>query len=139
MASCGIAGMPHAPAGALPAPQAFLMAQVVRGVFVGGLPWAMVGAGAVLALILHLIDVRLERRAIGWRTPPMPLAIGLYLPLGLSAAIALGALTRVAIGRKERSEADTGLLFSAGLVAGEALSGIVIAALVTAGVKLPLF
>jgi putative OPT family oligopeptide transporter len=139
IASYGIAGMPHAPAGALPAPQAFLMAQVVRGVFVGGLPWGMVGAGAVLASILHLIDVRLERGASGWRTPPMPLALGLYLPLGLSAAIASGALIRLAIGGKERSEADTGLLFSAGLVAGEALTGILIAALVTAGVRLPLF
>ena len=139
IASYGIAGMPHAPAGALPAPQAFLMAQVVRGVFVGGLPWGMVGAGAVLALVLHLIDVRMERRASGWRTPPMPLAIGLYLPLGLSAAIGLGALIRLAAGANERTEADTGLLFSAGMVAGEALMGIVIAALVTAGVKLPLF
>ena len=139
IASYGIAGMPHAPAGALAAPQAFLMAQVVRGVFVGGLPWGMVGAGAVLALILHLIDLRLESGATGWRTPPMPLALGLYLPLGLSAAIAVGALIRVSIGGKERSEADTGLLFSAGLVAGEALTGILIAALVTAGVKLPLF
>ena len=37
--SYGIAGMPNAPAGALAAPQAFLMAQVVHGVFVGGLPW----------------------------------------------------------------------------------------------------
>jgi putative OPT family oligopeptide transporter len=137
--SYGIAGMPHAPAGALPAPQAFLMAQVVRGVFVGGLPWGMVAAGAVLAWILHLIDVRLERRATGWRTPPMPLALGLYLPLGLTAAIAVGALIRVAIGREERSEADTGLLVSAGLVAGEALTGILIAALVTAGLKLPFF
>ncbi len=138
IASYGIAGMPHAPARALAAPQAFLMAQVVRGVFVGGLPWMMVGIGAVLALILHLIDVRLERRASGWRTPPMPLAIGLYLPLGLSVAIALGALVRAAIGRREQSEADTGLLFSAGLVAGEALTGILIAALITTGVKLPL-
>jgi uncharacterized oligopeptide transporter (OPT) family protein len=69
----------------------------------------------------------------------MPLALGLYLPLGLTAAIAVGALIRVAIGREERSEADTGLLFSAGLVAGEALTGILIAALVTAGLKLPFF
>ncbi len=138
IASYGIAGMPHAPARALAAPQAFLMAQVVRGVFAGGLPWTMVGIGAIVALVLHLIDVRLEGGASGWRTPPMPLAIGLYLPLGLSVAIALGALMRAAIGGRQRSETDTGLLFSAGLVAGEALTGILIAALVTAGVKLPL-
>jgi putative OPT family oligopeptide transporter len=137
--SYGIAGMPGAPAGALPAPQAFLMAQVVRGVFAGGLPWPMVGAGAVLALVLHLIDLRLERHGSGWRTPPMPLAIGLYLPLGLSVTIAIGALIRSAAGHQEHSQADWGLLFSAGLIAGEALTGILIAALVTMGVKLPIW
>src|SRR5579875_2064842 len=137
--SYGIAGTPGAPQGALAAPQAFLMAQVVHGVFTGGLPWPMVGGGAILALILHLIDVRLERHGGGWRTPPMPLAIGLYLPLGLSVTIAIGALIRTAIRHTERSEADSGLLFAAGLIAGEALTGILIAALVTIGVKLPVW
>jgi putative OPT family oligopeptide transporter len=138
IASYGIAGMPNAPAGALAAPQAFLMAQVVHGVFAGGLPWAMIGTGAVLAFLFFLIDVRLERRRSGWRTPPMPLALGLYLPLGLSVAIAIGALFRALIGKREQSEADAGVLFSAGMVAGEALTGILTAALVTAGIKLPL-
>jgi putative OPT family oligopeptide transporter len=139
ISSYGIAGMPHAPAGALAAPQAFLMAQVVRGVFSGGLPWTMVAIGAALALLLHLADMRLEHSGSRWRTPPMPLAIGLYLPLGLSTAIAIGALLHVAVGGKEHAEADRGLLFSAGLIAGEALTGILIAALVTIGVKLPIW
>jgi putative OPT family oligopeptide transporter len=139
ISSYGIAGMPGAPPHALPAPQAFLMAQVVRGVFAGGLPWPMVAAGAGLALVLHLIDVRLQRYGSGWRTPPMPLAIGLYLPLGLSVTIAIGALIRTVSGNKEHSEADSGLLFSAGLIAGEALTGILIAALVTLGIKLPIW
>jgi len=138
IASYGIAGMPNAPAGALAAPQAFLMAQVVHGVFAGGLPWGMIATGAVLAFLFYLIDIRLERRRNGWRTPPMPLALGLYLPLGLSVAIAIGALFRTAIGKREQSEADSGVLFSAGMVAGEALMGILTAALVTAGIKLPL-
>ena len=58
--------------------------------------------------------------------------------LGLSVAIALGALIHAAIGRRQQSEADSAVLFSAGLVAGEALMGILTAALVTAGIKLPL-
>ena len=136
--SYGIAGMPNAPAGALAAPQAFLMAQVVHGVFAGGLPWGLIATGAVLALVFYLIDVRLERQQSRWRTPPMPLALGLYLPLGLSVAIATGALIHAAIGQRQQSEADSGVLFSAGLVAGEALMGILTAALVTAGIKLPL-
>jgi putative OPT family oligopeptide transporter len=136
--SYGIAGMPNAPSNALAAPQAFLMAQVVHGVFIGGLPWKMIAMGAALALLMHLSDVRLEREHRGWRTPPMPLALGLYLPLGLSVTIAIGALIRMAIRGGQRGEADSGVLFSGGMVAGEALIGILTAALVTAGIKLPL-
>ena len=67
--------------------------------------------GAVLALIFYLIDVRLERQHSRWRTPPMPLALGLYLPLGLSVAIATGALIHAAqSGGVEQSEADSGVL-----------------------------
>ena len=66
----------------------------------------------------------------------MPVAIGLYLPFGLSVAILIGSLA--GIGRP-REEGGSGILFAAGLVAGEALMGVASGALVTAGVRLPLF
>jgi putative OPT family oligopeptide transporter len=136
----GIAGTPTARAGALAAPQAFLMAKVAQGVFQGGLPWGTIGAGALLAVLLVVVDHRLERCGARWRTPVMPVAIGLYLPFGLSVTILLGALGRMA--RREGGAEDTGgagVLFAAGLVAGEALMGVLSGALVTTGVKLPLF
>ncbi len=136
----GIAGTPTAREGALAAPQAFLMAKVTQGVFVGGLPWRTIGAGAVLALALGGLDSYLAAVGSRWRTPVMPLAIGLYLPLGLSAAIFLGALVRSFIGAAADSrEEDPGVLFAAGLVAGEALIGVFSGALVTAGIHLPVF
>jgi putative OPT family oligopeptide transporter len=135
----GIAGTPGARAGALPAPQAFLMAKVVQGVFEGGLPWGVVGAGALLAVALVVADQILQRRGAQWRTPVMPVAIGLYLPLGLSVVIFVGSLGRLMHrdGNRE-SNSGPGLLFAAGLVAGEALMGVLSGAFVTAGFKLPL-
>ncbi|HTT77864.1 MAG TPA: oligopeptide transporter, OPT family [Candidatus Binataceae bacterium] len=131
----GIAGTLTAHAQALAAPQAFLMAKVAQGVFYGGLPLAMIAAGTALALAIAILDRMLERHGYAWRTPIMPVAIGLYLPFGLSATILLGALVRrfVRSGKGDRS-----ILFAAGLIAGEALMGVAGGALVTFGVKLPL-
>ena len=132
----GIAGTPGAKANALSAPQAFLMAKVTQGVFSGGLRWGMIAIGAALAAMLAIVDGFLERRGSSWRTPIMPVAIGLYLPLGLSVSILAGSLA--SIGRP-REEGGSGILFAAGLVAGEALMGVASGGLVTAGVKLPIF
>lgn len=136
----GIAGTPTARVGALAAPQAFLMAKVAQGVFGRGLPWGAITVGALLAAALGFADSYLERRGSRWRTPVMPVAIGLYLPLGLSVAILLGSLARLGGLGEERAESgQQGLLFAAGMVAGEALMGVASGALVTAGVKLPFF
>jgi len=132
----GIAGTATAKAGALAAPQAFLMAKVTDGVFRGGLPWDAIAIGAVLAASLAIVDGALERRGSSWRTPIMPVAIGLYLPFGLSVAIFIGSL--FSIGRS-REESGSGVLFAAGLVTGEALTGVLSGALVTAGARLPIF
>jgi putative OPT family oligopeptide transporter len=135
----GIAGTAGARAGALAAPQAFLMAKVAEGVFAGGLPLGAIAAGVLLALALVAIDGVLERRSARWRMPVMPVAIGLYLPFGLSVTIFAGSLVRLARSRGDReSNSGPGLLFAAGLVAGEALTGVLSGALVTAGFKLPL-
>ena len=136
----GIAGTPSAQAQALAAPQAFLMAKVAQGVFHGGLPLGTIVAGAVIAALLAAFDGILERRNAGWRTPVMPVAIGLYLPFGLSVTIFIGAiLRRLADAGRANSASGPGVLFAAGLVAGEALMGVAGGALVTLGVKLPFF
>ena len=135
----GIAATATAKAGALAAPQAFLMAKVAQGVFGGGLPWGTIAAGAMLAAILAASDAALEASGSAWRTPIMPVAIGLYLPFGLSAAILIGAIARARFGERGGASGGTGVLFAAGLIAGEALMGVSTGALITAGIKLPLF
>jgi putative OPT family oligopeptide transporter len=136
IAGYGIAGTATARPGALAAPQAFLMAKVTQGVFRGGLPWAMIAAGAILAALLAVGDVLAERSSSSWRAPIMPVAIGLYLPFGLSVTIFIGALAGGWLGQEE--EGGPRLLFAAGMVAGEALMGVATGALVTAGISLPL-
>jgi uncharacterized oligopeptide transporter (OPT) family protein len=69
----------------------------------------------------------------------MPVAIGLYLPFGLSVTILIGSLARLAQAGDADGNSGSGVLFAAGLVAGEALMGVLSGGLVTAGVKLPLF
>lgn len=134
----GIAGVAGASSHPLAAPQAFLMAKVAQGVFRGGLPWRTIGVGGLFAGGLLIADRGLERRQSRWRTPIMPVAIGLYLPFGLGAAILVGALVRSTSSRTDGT-AGPGLLIAAGMVAGEALTGVLSGALVTAGMKLPLF
>lgn len=139
IAGYGIAGTATARAGALAAPQAFLMAKVTEGVFHGGLPLGTIATGAALAAILGFTDRYLERAGSSWRTPIMPVAIGLYLPFGLSVTIFLGALLHSIFGSENADESGPGILLAAGLVAGEALMGVASGAIVTAGVRLPLF
>ncbi len=139
IAGYGIAGTSTARAGALAAPQAFLMAKVTQGVFRGGLPLGTIASGAALAAILGFTDRHLERAGSKWRTPIMPVAIGLYLPFGLSVTIFLGALVHALFGSEQEDESGPGILLAAGLVAGEALMGVASGAMVTAGLRLPIF
>jgi putative OPT family oligopeptide transporter len=139
----------------LPAPQAFLMAGIVEGVLGGQMIWPFVIAGAVLAFVLILIDL-----------PVLPVAIGIYLPFTLVIPIFGGGIVRHItngfIAKKYGSSDDeeisewelaikqtdvkpkekiirTGLLFTAGLIAGEALTGVIVAFLIIGGIDLALF
>ena len=107
---------------AISAPQAMLMKGIVEGIMEGGLPWNLIGIGAAIAAVLALL-----------RVPVMPVAIGMYLPVGLSVTMFAGGLLRWAVSRRRGEEAskaeDVGTLLSAGLVAGEGLCGIILAIL----------
>ena len=111
---------------ALPAPQASLMVAVVRGVFGGDLPWAWVIGGGVIALATIALDTVLGRRGSGFRMPVLAVALGLYLPLSLSMAIAFGGLVAW-LGGSSAAREGRGLLAAAGIITGEALMGIFIA------------
>ena len=108
---------------ALPAPQAKLMATLVTGVMEGNLPWALMALGAAIALVAEACGVI-----------PLAFAIGLYLPITTTAPLILGGLLRAAVDRGGEPLADRPVLFASGLIAGDALMGIGIAALTVGGV-----
>ncbi|HSR50056.1 MAG TPA: oligopeptide transporter, OPT family [Acidobacteriota bacterium] len=112
----------------LAAPQATLMAAVASGVFHGGLPWNMVIFGMLVAVVVIVLDLYLKSRGSTFRTPVLAVALGLYLPLALTSAIFAGGLLAWAVSRgRQQSLQGDGLLFSAGLITGEALVGILLA------------
>jgi len=121
----------------LAAPQANLMASVARGLFGGQLPWSMIAIGAVVGAAVIAIDEWLKSRGSRFRVPVLAAAIGIYLPLELMVPIFLGGLLAHLVERFHKLNPDDeeardrvhrpGVLFSAGLITGEALMGIAIA------------
>jgi putative OPT family oligopeptide transporter len=128
----------------LKAPQAGLFASIVQAMFgkSASLPWAMVAIGALVGIALIVSDEILRRKGSSFRTYVMPVAVGIYLPWALGVAIFLGGVAAVVTGRlagKARRAAaiHRGVLIGSGLIAGEALAGIVIAMLIVTHVSLP--
>lgn len=115
----------------LPAPQAGLMATLAMGIVGGDMPWPLVVVGVLFGIAMIMMQVR----------SPMLVAVGMYLPFGTTFAIFLGGVFRT-VGdwmakrrgfndaQKARVE-NAGVLTASGLIAGEAVLG-----LVWAGVKL---
>ena len=115
---------------ALSAPQAGLMAMLAQGIVGGNMAWPLVVVGIFMGFALIMIEVR----------SPMLFAVGMYLPLETTFAIFVGGIIRwitdVLRDRRGYNDAqkarvdNTGVLTASGLIAGEALCGIVIAAII---------
>lgn len=121
----------------LPAPQAGLMATMAKGIVGGEMAWPLVVAGMLLAVVLILIG----------SPSPMLIAVGMYLPFRATACIFFGGVIKYfldrSVGKKSPKAKgreiveNIGLLLASGLIAGQALMGILTAALEGAKVSLP--
>jgi putative OPT family oligopeptide transporter len=114
------------------APQATMMAAVSRSMFGGQLPWDMIGIGAAIGAAIIALDTWLGSRGSRFRVPVLAVAVGIYLPLYVSTTIFLGGLVaRLAQRALKPGETESlgghGMLFAAGMVAGESLTGVVLA------------
>ena len=112
----------------LAAPQATLMKMIIEGVMEGNLPWALVFIGVFIAIVVEILGISV-----------LPVAIGLYLPLELSATIMIGGVIRWFVDKKkadreENKDANSGILFCSGMIAGEGLVGILLAILAVVNV-----
>jgi len=111
----------------LPAPQAGLMADLSKGIVGGNMQWALIVVGMLMGLALVLMQVR----------SPMIVSVGMYLPFSTTFAICLGGLVKGLVERLAERQAlsdtqktnveNVGVLVAAGLIAGEALVGLVFA------------
>ena len=112
----------------LAAPQATLMKMIIEGVMQGNLPWALVFIGVFIAIVVEILGISV-----------LPVAIGLYLPLELSSTIMIGGVIRWFVDKKkadkeENKDANSGILFCSGMIAGEGLVGILLAILAVVNV-----
>jgi putative OPT family oligopeptide transporter len=107
----------------IPAPQATLMKTIIEGVLSGALPWGLVLSGAGLSVAVILCGIS-----------GLAFAIGVYLPLASMAPIFVGGCARGIVEKARKglppSDSDGGVLAASGLVAGEGLAGVLVAALV---------
>ncbi len=107
----------------LPAPQATLMKTVIEGVLSADIPWNLVLTGGALAIVVELMGI-----------PSLPFAVGLYLPLTTMTPIFVGGVIRYFLDKKRQSQTQEsvngGILFSSGLIAGEGILMVGVAAYV---------
>ncbi len=121
---------------ALPAPQASLMAILSKGIVAGDMEWILIFVGMLMGVAFILMNVK----------SPMLVSVGMYLPLGTTFAIFVGGMIKGIVERinikknfndaqKSRVE-NNGVLIAAGLIAGEALIGLLFAGLAFGEIKL---
>jgi len=111
--------------GSLKAPQANLFANITKALFGEGIiPWKWVFIGGAVGVVIIVIDQLLKNRKSEFRMPIMAVAIGIYLPLTLAIPICLGGL--IAKVTHKHAKGGCGVLFASGLIAGEALMGVLI-------------
>ena len=121
----------------LPAPQASLMALISQGIIGGEMAWPLIIVGILMGLSFIFMQVK----------SPMLVSVGMYLPLETTFAIFIGGILKGIVDRfnakRQHNEAqkarveNTGVLLASGLIAGEALIGLVFASL--AFFEIPLF
>ena len=115
----------------LRAPQATLFANIAKALFgQGQMPWNMVLIGAGIGVGLLVLDGFLARSGSSFRAHVMPVAVGIYLPLGLSVPIFVGGYINHLLAKRGEAATNRGILIGSGLIAGEALAGILIALLI---------
>jgi putative OPT family oligopeptide transporter len=131
----GFQGAPGAGPDALAAPQAALISAIAQGVLGGSLRWDLIGIGAGIGVAAIIVDEVLRRS--GKRSlPPLAVGMGIYLPMGLTMLIPVGALLGHFYNRWAQRSGNAefkerlGVLMATGLIVGESLLGVAFAGVV---------
>ncbi|MDE2149903.1 MAG: oligopeptide transporter, OPT family [Gammaproteobacteria bacterium] len=133
----GFLGAPGAdPARALPAPQAGLISALAQGVIENNIDWSLIGIGAVIGAGVVALDELLARFVPKLRLPPLAVGLGIYLPTSTTLMVVVGAVAgwfydrRAERGPRPEATQQLGVLLASGMIVGESLIGILLAALV---------
>ncbi|MHA6721565.1 OPT family oligopeptide transporter [Sphingomonas sp. RS2018] len=128
----GFVGMPGAGPNALSAPQAALISSLAKGVLGGDIDWSLIAIGAGIGVIVIALD-ELMGRSGRMRLPPLAVGMGIYLPMGLTLLIPIGAVIGHVYNRWAARSANPefaermGVLAATGLIVGESLFGVAFA------------
>jgi putative OPT family oligopeptide transporter len=131
----GFAGTAGAGETALAAPQALLISALAKGVLGGDLDWPLLGLGALIGVVVVIVD-ELLGKAGKRRLPPLGVGMGVYLPMALTFLIIVGTVLghyydKWADTRKDTEAAKRmGILAATGLIVGESLFGVAFAGIV---------
>lgn len=139
MSGFGFAGAPGAGADALSAPQAALLSSVVKGIFGNSLDWSLIGLGAVIGVVVVIINEIVSTTSRGkFSLPGLAVGMGMYLPNTLTVIIPIGAVIGYVYNRWARKQAHAelahrlGILLATGLIVGESLFGVLNAGIIAA-------
>jgi len=139
----GFLGAPGVdPSRALPAPQAGLISALAQGVITGNIDWSLITIGAAIGVGIIVLDEALARTGKSMRLPPLAVGLGIYLPTSTTLMVVVGALVgawfdrRADRGPKAEATKQLGVLLASGLIVGESLLGVLVAALVAFSDKL---
>lgn len=136
--SYGFVGAPGADlAKALPAPQAGLISALAQGVIQNSIDWSLIGLGAIIGVALIVIDEIMGLTCKTARLAPLAVGLGIYLPTSTTLMVVVGALVgawfdRRAERRSSKPEAtkQLGVLLASGMIVGESLLAVIVAAIV---------
>ncbi|WP_265448023.1 OPT family oligopeptide transporter [Flexivirga meconopsidis] len=134
----GFQGAPGVGKDALAAPQASLMTSLAKGVLGGSLDWGLIGLGAAIGAAAIVVDEILTRSTKRMSLPPLAVGMGLYLPMAVTLLIPIGAILGVVYNRWMSTRRDPehgrrlGVLMATGLIVGDSIMGVLIAALIAA-------
>jgi putative OPT family oligopeptide transporter len=134
--SFGFVGAPGAGPDALAAPQAALISAIAQGVLGHNLDWGLISLGALVGVAAVIVDEVLRKGKRGWALPPLGVGMGIYLPVGVTAFIVVGAVIGYFYNRWAARQADPGfaerlgVLSATGLIVGDSLFNVVFAGLV---------
>jgi putative OPT family oligopeptide transporter len=124
----------------LPAPQATLISALAKGVLQGNIDWGLLGIGVLVGIGIIIID-----EVLGFtrkmRLPPLAVGLGIYLPAGTIVPVIIGAVLGfwydrwAKTARKPDLAKRMGTLLASGMIVGESLWGVILAAIIVASGK----